>query len=93
LKTAKGGAASVCECEGWASPPGTELAQAGTGILLDPSMGLGPALEAGGVEVPSVIGALTDTVAEGATGVGLFKLGADFALTLGSGAYCALTQK
>jgi RHS repeat-associated protein len=75
------------------SANGPELAQSGVGILLDPSMGLGPALDAGGMSIPSVIGTLTDTVAEGATGVGLFKLGVDFALTLGSGAYCALTSK
>ena len=68
------------------------MAQTGAGILLDPSMGLGPALEAGGINVPSALGALTDAVAEGATGVGLLKLGADFLLTLGSGAYCAVTQ-
>ena len=74
------------------SASGTDLAQTGAGILLDPSMGLGPALEAGGINVPSALGALTDTVAEGATGVGLLKLGADFLLTLGSGAYCAVTQ-
>ena len=75
------------------SASGRDVAQAGAGILLDPSMGLGPALEAGGVNVPSAIGALTDTVAEGATGVGLFKLGADALLTAGSATYCLLTHK
>ncbi len=37
-------------------------------------------------------GALTDAAAEGASGVGLIKLGIDLALTVGSGSYCALTQ-
>lgn len=50
------------------------MAQVGAGILLDPSMGLGPALEAGGINVPSEIGALTDTAAEGATGSGLLSV-------------------
>jgi hypothetical protein len=55
------------------SASGSALAQTGAGIVLDPSMGLGPALEAGGINVPSALGALTDTVAEGASGLGLIK--------------------
>jgi RHS repeat-associated protein len=82
------------------SASGTALAQTTAGLMADPSMGLNPLIRAAGGEgIPSALeaikaggGALTDTVAEGATGVGLIKLGYDLATTLGSGAYCALTQ-
>ncbi len=82
------------------SASGTSLAQTAVGIMADPNMGLNPAIRAaGGQGIPSALeavesggGALTDAAAEGATGIGLFKLAADLALTVGSGAYCALKK-
>jgi RHS repeat-associated protein len=82
------------------SASGTELAQTGASIMADPSMGLNPAIRAaGGQGIPSALeavesggGALTDAAAEGATGIGLIKLGVDALTTLGSFGYCAFTS-
>jgi hypothetical protein len=64
--------------------------------MADPSMGLNPAIRAfGGEGIPSALealesggGALADVAAEGATGIGLIKLGADGLATLGAFLYC-----
>jgi hypothetical protein len=53
-----------------------------TGHVLEPAMEIS-ALETGG--------ALTDAAAEGATGIGLIKLGIDAVTTLGSAVYCGFT--
>ena len=81
------------------SSTGTQLAQTGVGIIADPSMGLNPVLKAVGTEgVPSAVevleggGSFLEAAAEGATGVGLFKIGADALSTLGSFGYCLATQ-
>ena len=81
------------------SSSGTDLAQTAVGVMADPSMGLNPAIRAaGGSGIPSALeaieeggGSLAEAGAEGATGVGLIKLGADALLTMGSFGYCAFT--
>ena len=82
------------------SASSTELGQTFVGIMADPSMGFNPAIQAvGGQGIPSALeavesggGALTDAAAEGATGIGLLKLGVDALLTVGSAGYCLVTH-